>query len=56
MPSLALLPQFIDPRQGSVLTQSNAFDLVQIAISLSVNAVIALAAGAIAVFFGTRPT
>src|SRR6201995_4720239 len=38
---LALLPQFIDPT-GSVLTQSLALGSIQIAISLSVNAMIAL--------------
>ncbi len=52
---LALLPQFIDPA-GSVLTQSLAFGSIQIAISVSVNAMIALAAGSIALFLGTRPT
>ena len=53
---LALLPQFIDPASGSVLTQSVALGSIQIAISVSVNAMIALAAGSIAVFLGTRPT
>ena len=53
---LALLPQFIDPAAGSVLTQSVALGSIQIAISVSVNAMIALAAGSIAVFLGTRPT
>ena len=53
---LALLPQFIDPAQGSVLLQSIVFGLIQIAISVSVNAMIALAAGSIAAFLGTRPT
>ena len=53
---LALLPQFIDPVQGSVLTQSLALGSVQIAISVSVNAAIALAAGSIALFLGTRPS
>ncbi|MCC8943435.1 MULTISPECIES: LysE family translocator [Bradyrhizobium] len=52
---LALLPQFIDPA-GSVLTQSLALGSIQIAISVSVNAMIALAAGSIAVFLGTRPS
>ena len=51
---LALLPQFIDPT-GSVLTQSLALGAIQIAISVSVNAMIALAAGSIATFLGTRP-
>ncbi len=53
---LALLPQFIDPAQGSVLTQSIVFGLIQIVISVSVNAMIALAAGSIARFLRTRPT
>ena len=52
---LALLPQFIDPAQA-VLTQSLALGSIQIAISVSVNALIALAAGSIALFLGTRPT
>src|SRR5260370_11070419 len=54
---LALLPQFIDPVQDSVLTQSLALGFIQIAISVSVNAaLIALTAGSIALFLGTRPT
>src|SRR5258708_33192280 len=53
---LALLPKFIDPAQGSVLAQSLALGLIPIAISVSVNAMIALAAGSIALFLGTRPT
>jgi threonine/homoserine/homoserine lactone efflux protein len=53
---LALLPQFIDPAVGSVLTQSLALGAIQIVISVSVNAMIALAAGSIAVFLGTRPS
>ena len=53
---LALLPQFIDPAQGSVLTQSLALGFIQIVISVGVNAIVAMAAGSIAVFLGTRPT
>jgi threonine/homoserine/homoserine lactone efflux protein len=53
---LALLPHFIDPAQGSVLTQSVVFGLIQIVISVSVNAMIALAAGSIARFLKLRPT
>src|SRR5262245_33779613 len=53
---LALLPQFIDPAAGSVLMQSITLGSIQIVISVGVNAVIALAAGSIAVFLGTRPT
>ena len=52
---LALLPQFIDPAQGSVLTQSIALGTIQIAISVSVNAMIAMAAGSIALFLAARP-
>ncbi|MBN9006313.1 MAG: LysE family translocator [Rhizobiales bacterium] len=52
---LALLPQFIDPAQGSVLMQSVVFGTAQIAISVSVNAMIAIAAGSIAAFLGARP-
>src|SRR6201987_4350619 len=37
---LALLPQFIDPAQGSVLLQSLVLGTIQIAISVSVNATI----------------
>lgn len=52
---LALLPQFIDPAAGSVLMQSLALGAIQIAISVSVNALIALAAGSIALFLSARP-
>jgi threonine/homoserine/homoserine lactone efflux protein len=52
---LALLPQFIDPTAGSVLTQSVVLGAIQIAISVSVNAMIALAAGSIALFLAQRP-
>jgi threonine/homoserine/homoserine lactone efflux protein len=53
---LALLPQFIDPTVGSVLTQSLALGAIQNVISVGVNAMIALAAGSIARFLGTRPS
>ena len=52
---LALLPQFIDPGRGSVLIQALALGSVQIVISLSVNALIAAAAGTLASFLGSRP-
>jgi threonine/homoserine/homoserine lactone efflux protein len=52
---LALLPQFIDPAVGSVLTQSLVLGTIQ-TVSVSVNAGIALAAGSIARFLGTRPS
>lgn len=53
---LSLLPQFISPEHGSVLTQSLVLGFVQIMISVSVNAMIAIAAGSIAVFLSTRPS
>src|SRR6202012_6040071 len=52
---LAMLPQFIDPAAGSVLMQSLVLGSIQIVISVSVNAMIALAAGSIAQFLAQRP-
>ena len=52
---LSLLPQFIDPAHGNVLTQSLVLGSLQIIISLSLNALIASAAGTIAAFLGSRP-
>ena len=52
---LALLPQFIDPAAGNVLAQSLTLGLVQIVISVSVNAMIAFAAGGVATFLRERP-
>ncbi|MBP1845841.1 threonine/homoserine/homoserine lactone efflux protein [Rhizobium petrolearium] len=53
---LSLLPQFINPEHGSVLSQSIVLGFAQIAISISINAMIALMAGAIALFLARRPT
>ena len=52
---LSLLPQFISPEQGSVLTQLLALGGVQITISVAVNAIIAVMAGSIAAFLAGRP-
>lgn len=53
---LSLLPQFISPvGHGSVLGQSLVLGATQIVISVSVNGLIALTAGSIAVFLGGRP-
>ncbi|KJK24941.1 lysine transporter LysE [Burkholderiaceae bacterium 16] len=52
---LSLLPQFITPGHGSVLTQSLALGSVQISISLAVNALIAVTAGSISTFLSGRP-
>lgn len=53
---LSLLPQFIRPGHGSVLVQSLALGFTQITISVTVNAMIAIAAGTIAAFLASRPT
>ena len=53
---LSLLPQFIDRSKGHVLEQSLALGTMQILISLTVNALIAVAAGSIARFLAQRPT
>ena len=52
---LALLPQFIDPNAGGVLGQSLALGSVQILVSVTVNAAIAVMAGSIAAFLTARP-
>ncbi len=52
---LSLLPQFIRPELGNVLGQSLVFGSIQIATSVTVNAMIALAAGGISAFLAGRP-
>ena len=52
---LSLLPQFVDPERGAVLTQLLALGGVQITISVTVNAIIAVMAGSIAAFLAGRP-
>ncbi len=52
---LSLLPQFVDPAKGSVLLQSVVLGSMQIAISVTVNSMIALMAGSIALFLAGRP-
>jgi threonine/homoserine/homoserine lactone efflux protein len=52
---LSLLPQFIVPEQGSVLTQLLALAAVQITIAVGGNAIIAVMAGSIAAFLAGRP-
>lgn len=52
---LSLLPQFIDPAAGSVLAQSLVLGFTQIAVSVTVNSMIVMAAGAIAAFLAARP-
>lgn len=52
---LSLLPQFIHPGAGSVLIQSLSLGATQIAVSVTVNALIVLGAARIASFLATRP-
>jgi threonine/homoserine/homoserine lactone efflux protein len=52
---LSLLPQFIDPQHGSVLVQSIMLGGIQIALSIAVNATVAMTAGTIAAFLAERP-
>lgn len=52
---LSLLPQFISPEHGNVLVQSLLLGSAQIAISVMVNALIAILAGSIAAFLVARP-
>ncbi|MBS0968553.1 LysE family translocator [Nissabacter archeti] len=52
---LSLLPQFIVPAHGHVLTQSVTLGMTQIAISVTVNALIAISAGTLAAFLAGRP-
>jgi threonine/homoserine/homoserine lactone efflux protein len=53
---LALLPQFIDPNGASVLDQSLVLGAIQIVISVSVQTMITLGAGSIALFLNRRPS
>ena len=52
---LAVVPQFIDPARGCVLTQALMLGAAQISVSVTVNAAIAGAAGGIAGFLARRP-
>jgi threonine/homoserine/homoserine lactone efflux protein len=52
---LSLLPQFIVPAHGHVLAQSITLGMTQIAISVVVNALIAVSAGTLAAFLAGRP-
>ncbi len=53
---LAIFPQFISPQHGSVFLQSIALGLTQIAVSFSVNLLIALSAASIASWFSGNPS
>ena len=52
---LSLIPQFERPDSGHVLLQGFILGGVQIAVALTGNLLILLAAGTLAEFFGSRP-
>ncbi|RKS73634.1 threonine/homoserine/homoserine lactone efflux protein [Actinomadura pelletieri DSM 43383] len=52
---VALLPQFVDPDRGHVPFQIMQLGLIQITIAVTVNALIVLGAGGVAVFLARRP-
>lgn len=52
---LTLIPQFIDPNRGHRFTQGVTLGLLQIGVSMTVNALIVIGAGSIAVFLARRP-
>lgn len=53
---LSLLPQFINPEHGNVLSQSFILGMTQITISVSVNAIIAFSSGTIASLLSKNPS
>nr|WP_202512006.1 LysE family translocator [Streptomyces sp. SID3343] len=53
---LSLIPQFVEPKAGHVLLQGFVLGSVQIVISLTVNGLLVVAAGTIAVFLARRPS
>ncbi|MEU8803562.1 LysE family translocator [Spirillospora sp. NPDC048819] len=52
---VSLLPQFTDPERGHVAVQSMLLGLTQITVAITVNALIVLGAGGIALFLARRP-
>lgn len=52
---LSLLPQFVEPARGHVLAQGVTLGFLQIAISVTVNFTIVMAAGSVAAWFSGRP-
>ncbi|MFG2721660.1 LysE family translocator [Streptomyces sp. NPDC048416] len=53
---LTLIPQFIEPNRGDPTLQGLALGLIQITVSLTINALVVVAAGAIAAFLAQRPS
>ena len=52
---LSVFPQFVSPEHGSVFLQSVALGVTQIAVSFSINLLIALFAASIAAWFAENP-
>lgn len=52
---VSLLPQFTDPERGNVAVQSLLLGLTHITVAITVNCLITLGAGAIALFLARRP-
>jgi threonine/homoserine/homoserine lactone efflux protein len=52
---ISIFPQFVSPEHGSIFAQSIVLGLTQIAVSFSVNLVIALSAAKLAVWFIRNP-
>jgi threonine/homoserine/homoserine lactone efflux protein len=52
---LSLFPQFVEPDRGSVFLQSITLGLIQITVSFSVNYLICIFAGGIALWFSHNP-
>ena len=52
---VTLLPQFIDPDRGSVAAQSLVLGATQVAVALSVNALVVVCAGSLSAFLTARP-
>ncbi len=52
---LSLFPQFVEPTNGNILGQTILLGATQIAISLTVNSLIVLMAGAVSAFLAGRP-
>lgn len=52
---LSIFPQFVSPEHGSVFGQSVTLGLTQIAVSFSVNLLIALSAAGMASWFARKP-
>ena len=53
---ISIIPQFVDPAAGSVLLQGLVLGGVQIAVGVSINALIVLGSGSIAQFLAVRPS